>query len=155
MPGASWVAPEADESKNPNTCCTGSDTYQTLFSLSGLNPGTASLTIDLAADDQATIYLNGVKEYQPANNQTLYPPGSDVLVNITSDFLAASNTLDFVVLNGVGPTGLDAAVSGTAAASKATAVPEPGTTDLLVGFGVLAGTLALRRKQVALARQTS
>ncbi len=150
--GSLWIGPQADESTatTPNGCCNGSDTYQTTFSLAGLDPDTAALSIIVSADDRANIWLNGIEVYKAGGGEG-YKPG-DLVVNVTNpaDFLAGVNTLDFVVLNFTGSTGLDALVSGTA--SLASVTPEPDAKGLL-GLGAVALAFCLRRKQVLRARQ--
>jgi hypothetical protein len=156
--GSAWIGPQADESSKttPNGCCTGSDTYQTTFSLAGLNPGTAILNIIMSADDDADVWLNGIEVYKTGQQEDYRPGDIALTINNAADFLSGVNTLDFVVANGTGSTGLDVAVNGTASlAASAAAVPEPGSKGLLVCLSIVAAAFGIRRKQLVLARQIS
>lgn len=151
--GSEWIAPNPNQSAQLRSynCCTGSDTYQTTFSLSGLDPGTAILDITLSADDEVGfIDLNGVKVFSGPINQQDYRPG-DLPVTITIGFVGGVNYLDFVVRNGVRSTGLDVAISGTALSAASAA--EPKTGWLLLCAGLIASVLALRQKRIAIQRR--
>jgi hypothetical protein len=105
-PASKWIGPRADAA-NGNSA--GNYTYRTTFSLSGVNPSTAILTGWAAADDTGIIKLNGVQVASIVNG--FASPSS---FTISSGFQAGANTLDFVVTNGSGPTGLRVEISGTA-----------------------------------------
>jgi hypothetical protein len=135
-----WISPAADANQNFRDYFY---TYETTFTLAGLNPNTAELTGKLAADDDVTVYLNGEKVLKSFGTWTSFATFS-----IDDNFVAGVNTLDFVVDNdGSGPTGLDVAISGTAKS----AAPEPATCSLLAGAGLvgLAGLLRRRTKKQA------
>jgi len=128
---SSWISnvPNTDGGSGPFT-------YHTTFDLTGLNPNTAQITGQLSADDQATIYLNGVDVFDGL--PTGSSPWSQLeSFSISSGFVAGTNTLDIDVPNNIqtpddGPTGLQVNLSGTASA------PEPASLFLLgVGFGAL------------------
>ena len=113
-PNSKWIGPRTDAG---NGNATGNYTYRTKFDLTGLNPTTAVLSGQFAADNSATILLNGVP-VGPAS------PGFNVFTSFTisSGFVAGINTLDFVVNNapyaGANPTGLRVEVSGSASPSS-------------------------------------
>jgi len=85
-------------------------TYRTTFNLSGFDPTTASLTGQWAADNEGSnILLNGISMGKTAVGFNLWSP-----FTISSGFSAGVNTLDFIVNNGGGSTGLRVEVTGTA-----------------------------------------
>ena len=129
-----WITPTTNAADS-NAVATFS--FSTTFSLTGLNASTASLSGSFAADDSATIFLNGVQI--GAANQGGFSFRTNFAIN--SGFVAGVNTLTFAALNsGAGPTGANVVVSGTA-----DAVPEPAAWGLMVtGFG-LVGLSARRR----------
>jgi hypothetical protein len=135
---SSWISPAANANQNFGNYFY---TYQTTFTLAGLDLSTAVLSGQLAADDDVTVYLNGEKVLKSFGTWTSFASFS-----IDDNFVAGLNTLDFVVDNdGSGPTGLDVLISGTAR----NAVPEPATSSLLAGAGLmgLAGLLRQRTKK--------
>lgn len=115
-------------------------TYRQQFSLAGLNPATAQLSGQWAADNLGQLFLNGVLQSSTPGFSAFTP------FSITSNFVAGVNDLDFVWTNQGGPGGLRAEVTGTATPSDTqTPVPEPATMTLLAtGIGTL---LAKRRRQ--------
>jgi YD repeat-containing protein len=103
IPGAAWIAPSADQSSDRLGCCNNtSDTYRTTFTVSG-NPSTAALNLTIAADDYVDVLLNGNSVFTHPNTEMWFTP---VTFSITSGFVSGTNTLDFVVTNSGGPTGL-------------------------------------------------
>src|ERR1035441_6578449 len=115
--GTCWINPYGDATVNAPT---GNYDYQTTFNLSfRVDPKTAILTGQFAADNDACIKLNGsptlvctkkVFGFSKLTNFTIGPcPGGP---NCGSGgFLSGTNTLDFVVNNDEGgPTGLVVAI---------------------------------------------
>lgn len=105
---SAWIGPNTDiqaTGENPGTY-----TYRTTFDLSGFDPTTASLAGRWMADNGIlNILLNDVP--------TVYSGGAFnfwSLFTINSGFGAGVNTLDFIVVNGGGPTGLRVEVTGNA-----------------------------------------
>jgi len=133
---STWIVPN----KNVENA---SFTYRTTFDLTGLNPATAVITGQWATDDRGlSVLLNGADTLTPVWMRLDAFGG----FTISSGFVSGLNTLDFVVLNGGGPTGLRVEMTGTAAP-----VPEP--TTFLAGALLLlplgAGTIRFSRKQRA------
>lgn len=137
---SAWISPTA------NTIdAVGTYIYRTTFDLTGLDPTTATLNGRWSSDDNGLdILINGV-----STGQTV--PGSGFAswfaFGVTSGFTATVNTLDFVLTNGGGPTGLRVEVQGSATAING-AVPEPGSLAL-VGCGLLGlvGLGVMRRRK--------
>jgi hypothetical protein len=142
-----WVAPNADQFGVP-TYVNGTTVYDVTFSLSGLNPGTALLTMNLAADDCASVTLNGHSIFNPGCTAMWFnAQGTFAIPASSGDFVGGTNRLAFTVDNFSGdgasatggPTGLDVAAS-----VSASAVPEPGTIWLLGTVCLALGLLRLR-----------
>jgi PEP-CTERM motif len=135
--GTQWINPFGDTENAP----AGYYDYRTTFSLTGLDPGTASLSGYWAADNGASILLNGSAA---VGTGTIIPSpyGFKNLTafTITGGFQPGLNTLDFVVYNESGETGLVAEITGTASPA-----PEPSSL-LLMGSGLIGLGGALRRK---------
>ena len=135
---ADWIGPS---SNGNDSFAVGNYDYRTTFSLTGDNPATAQLSGSWASDNNACIYLNGVN----TGDCTPFAGFSSLTsFSITSGFVAGTNTLDFVVTNGGGPTGVFAEVSGTASPVSAT-TPEPASW-MLAASGVLALGGFVRRR---------
>jgi len=130
--GSRWITPTTDAA---DTLPNGNYTFSTTFDLTGYSLNGASISGDFAADDSATIFLNGVQIGSGGGFSFITGFGA------TTGFVAGVNMLTFVVLNsGGGPTGLNVDVSGVAF------VPEPATWGLMIaGFGMV-GYAARRRR---------
>jgi len=130
---SAWIGPNSDYQLNGPV---GDYDYRTTFSLSGLNAATASITGVWSTDNSGVeIFLNGVPTANTAGGfQAFYS------LAINGGFADGLNTLDFIVNNVGGPTGLRTELVGTAD------VPEPATMAL-VGVGLLSMGL-VRRKHI-------
>ena len=109
IPGAAWIGPSADQSNaTRNPCCANtSDDYQATFTVSG-NPSNVTLNLTLAADDYVDVLLNGNSVFTHPSTAMW---GTPVTLSIRSGFISGTNTLEFLVTNGGGPTGLIVAVT--------------------------------------------
>ncbi len=135
-PNSQWIAPATD-TNGP----VGNYTYTTTFNLAGLNPATASLSGNWTTDNNGVnIILNGNNLGFTTSFTSFF--GFNNLFSATSGFVSGVNTLQFVVFNGGGPTGLRVEITGNAA--PVNQVPEPGTL-LLVGSGLVGAWLRRRR----------
>ncbi|MCL4522584.1 MAG: PEP-CTERM sorting domain-containing protein [Acidobacteria bacterium] len=139
---AQWIGPR-DSLAYPFG--TGNYVYTTTFDLTGFNLATVVLTGGWAGDNAGLdILLNGVSLglSLPNGSQTALTP-----FLISSGFLPGVNTLQFVVYNDTGATGLLVDINGTGellgAASPVSQVPEPATI-ILVGSGLLGAWLRRR-----------
>jgi RHS repeat-associated protein len=95
-----WIGPNTTSANGP----VGSYTYETTFTLP-TSFSTASITGEWATDDEGVnILLNG--NSIGITNNKLFQLTSFTISN-SSDFKAGTNTLDFVVKNDGGPTGLE------------------------------------------------
>jgi PEP-CTERM motif len=140
---ADWISPGSSGNTNWPV---GNYDYQTTFDLSGSNPSTAELSGLWASDNNGCIFLNGATTGDCTGFAAF---GSLTAFSITSGFVAGVNTLDFIVTNGGGPSGVIAEVSGTASSASGvttpSGVPEPSSL-LMVGVSLIGVGGLLRRK---------
>jgi len=149
-----WIAPAPDQG-NLAINANGITVYQETFSLSGLDPTTAILTMNLTGDDfVSSLTLNGNTIYSSVGGVSPWTSAAGTLVVNDSSlyFDPGPNTLVFTVPNygsdgagtTSGPTGLIVAASVTAVST-----PEPGSLGLvLIGLMSIAAGL-MRRKRLA------
>lgn len=123
-----WISAAADTLAGG-----GPFSYAINFNLVGLDPGSAQILLDVAADNQATLLLNGVQV------GAVGFPGWSAFTSlaINSGFQAGFNTLVFSIPNNDtsaddGPTGLQVRVLS----ATANAIPEP-TSAALAALGLL------------------
>ena len=115
---SAWIGPKTDSALDGPS---GQYDYRTTFNLTGFNATTAALTGQWAADDAGVdILINGVSTKQTVNGFSAFNSFS-----VTSGFISGLNTIDFLVQNNGGPTGLRVEGALTAA------VPEPATLAIL------------------------
>ena len=125
--------------------------YDITFDLTGLNPATAVIAGQWAADNGGTIFLNGastgITDPIPLGFQSFHPFTINSFT-ISRGFLPTLNTLEFQVDNvfadpgGFSASGLQVQLSGTA-----NPVPEP-LSLLFLGTGVVGMAMIGRRKQI-------
>ncbi len=135
-----WIsADDAGAANNP-----GIFTYETTLDLTGLDPATARVHLNVAAaDDVQAIYLNGV------DTRIILPPASAnpwtafTSATIGDGFQAGLNTLDIVVETAGGPTGLQVQLSGTAVPVFAATAGIPAAVQTIAAFSDPAGAEAL------------
>ncbi len=132
---SAWIGPNSGISLDGPG---GNYTYETTFDLSGLLASTASIAGRWSVDNTGIdIVLNGVSTGSAAAGF-----GGFDAFNIASGFIDGLNTLDFIVYNESGPTGLRVEMTG---AADGTPVPEPISLAIL-GSGLFAAGLFRRKR---------
>lgn len=131
-----WIGINSDTQFNGPI---GNYDYRTTFSLAGFNPATAAIIGQWSVDNTGVdILINGHSTGQTNSNQ--FQTFTSFAIN--SGFVAGVNTIDFIVNNAGGPTGLRVEQTGSATASP---VPEAGSFALF-GLGMAALGLGRRRR---------
>jgi len=134
-----WIGPNSDDDLDGPV---GDYIYRTTFDLTGFNLSTVVINGQYATDNSGFIRLNG-NVVGPSSPFVGYDHWTSFSLN--SGFTSGINTLDFVVNNGGGPTGLRVEMTGTG--DVLSAVPAPPAVALFaVGLVGLAGFRAVRRK---------
>ncbi|SFM51051.1 PEP-CTERM sorting domain-containing protein [Rugamonas rubra] len=137
-----WIMPTALQGESFDPSANNTYTWHLGFDLSGYDAASASFSGRFAADNAATVYLNG----HALGTTNGFGNGSWASLSASSYFLSGANSLDFVVTNyaqnGGNPTGLRVEFDQ----SNVTAVPEPETYAMLMAGLLLVGALARRRK---------
>jgi hypothetical protein len=132
-PDSRWIGPRADPSRTEGNAA-GEYIYRTTFDIVGIDPALVHLTGQWITDNSGSILLDGVATGITRSNDFMtFSP-----FTITGGFVTGTNTLDFVVNNDGGPTGLRVELS-------ASTVPEPSSLALAV-IGGLIGIRACRRR---------
>ncbi|MEI8082726.1 MAG: LamG-like jellyroll fold domain-containing protein, partial [Actinomycetes bacterium] len=106
---SSWIGPASD---NVLDGPGGQYVYRTTFDLTGIDPASVSISGMWAADNVGDeILINGKSQ----GYATWTSPGFSSFepFTVTGGFLDGINTLDFVLSNGGGPTGLRVEMAGT------------------------------------------
>ena len=122
---SAWIGPASDSVlSGPG----GSYVYRTTFDLTGFDPGAVSISGGWAMDDIGDeIRINGQSRGYATwgwSGYSAFAPFS-----VTGGFVAGINTLDFVVSNGGGPTGLRVEMTGTGSTVEAGATVEYSIDD--------------------------
>jgi len=148
VPGhAYWISPKVTYGGTPDPV--GKFIFQETFDLdpSLYNASTAVITGTWAEDNYGLgIYLNGVQEVGQVGSPTVNAYGSPSPFTISSGFQSGINTLDFVVDNTGGATGLFVNITSATASSV---VPEPSTVAVyMVGSLALLG-FVIRKKRIS------
>ncbi|MGC2107907.1 MAG: hypothetical protein WA655_00225 [Candidatus Korobacteraceae bacterium] len=113
-----WITAENFGTNQPGSLAAGYYTYETKFEVCCLDPTSLQLSLYMAADNDACVYVNGAsqpalctvttygfKQFVGSTNDILYSA-------TTAPFVVGTNRLDFVVHNEGSVTGLNVKVYG-------------------------------------------
>jgi hypothetical protein len=135
---SAWIGPNNPSNNDPAAVGEpGIFTYRTTFDLSGWVASTASIAGEVASDNWLVdVQLNGMSLGITTGFEDF---GFFTPFTITTGFIDGINTLDFVVRNGSGPTGLRVQMTGSAdlSAGGPGTVPDGSATAGLIGFAWL------------------
>lgn len=136
---SSWLTPSQSQGASFDASQAGVYNWHLSFDLTGYDLNSASFAGRFAADNAATILLNG----QAIASTNSFSSWTNFAAN--SGFVAGVNSLDFVVTNyaqnGSNPTGLRVEFTD----SNVAAVPEP-ETYALMAMGLIGVAVARRRR---------
>lgn len=141
--GSGWIAPQF-HADGLTSDPVGTYDYKLTFSLAGLNPSTASISGQWAADNSAVLLLNGNKIAEKTGEY-----GFSCLATFSqtgSYFVKGNNTLEFIVSNWNGNAGYGnpSGLLVTGLTGTANPVPIPAAVWLF-GSGLF-GLVGIRRK---------
>jgi hypothetical protein len=141
---SAWIGPNNDSIVDGSV---GAFDYRTTFNLTGFDSTTASLAGQWSVDNEGlNILINGVSTGITAAGPTGGDPTASfeqwTPFSISSGFVAGVNTVDFIVNNDGGPTGLRVEMTGSA-----TETPEPASL-MLLGAGLVVISKLRRRVRV-------
>jgi hypothetical protein len=137
---SSWLV---DNTANPQTGGLPLS-FQTTFNLAGLDPSTASVSLEWGVDDTGTLLLNGNVVASLSDETGGAPWTSLHVVTLNSGFLPGVNTLE-VALTSSDDNFEGARVQINSATASPAAVPEPSSFVLLAG--VVSALVCFRRRK--------
>lgn len=129
-----WISVNA----NGSTAASGTYIFEIQFNLSGVqNPLTAQISGEFAADNSATILLNGVTVGGASASFTSYSP-----FTINSNFQSGTNSLQFVVVD----SGQPMALRVNNLSGSVSETPEPSAFALLFSGLALLSVRQFRKR---------
>jgi len=99
-PGSAWIGPSGTSVTDPD----GVYSYVLVFDLTGFDPNTVRITANVASDNRARVFLNGI-DVGFSNDSIQFYGFTPMLIDAaTIPFNQGMNTLEFRVLNEKGAT---------------------------------------------------